>query len=350
MDAKPCILDLGCGTTKVPGAIGLDVIPLVGVDVVGDLAERPYAFADSSFDAVYLNDVIEHIPNTIKTMEEVYRVLKPNGRAFIRVVNWNSIYTAMDPTHLAAFTENSFDFFGKRIGRSYYSTARFDVIRVKRGYNLIAQRFCPNERLLYFFSHFLSNVLEDLHFELRAVKPEGAAVEVSTSAIPVVSLLRCPVALSEGKTGTLKLVHDCWLISEETGCKYPIANNVPVITRKEGQRWAKIPTDKLPVPPQYDFVTVEYKSIDSIAEDVEPFRPIEWPGEFWKEFFLTYASLAIGGICHQLKRVFWRLPLKILRLSWRGIKKMMAWMTQKRSEANTPSSIPEAAKDTSRAA
>ena len=46
------ILDLGCGRNKVPGAIGLDLFPVPGVDVVHDLEAFPYPFENNSFDEI----------------------------------------------------------------------------------------------------------------------------------------------------------------------------------------------------------------------------------------------------------------------------------------------------------
>ena len=164
------ILDLGCGMAKVNGAVGVDIVVLPGVDVIADLRKFPYPFADNSFDEVYMLDVIEHLPDTIRVMEEVYRIVRPNARVLIRVVNWNHRYTAMDPTHARAFTENTFDFFGKRVSRSYYTHARFSVERVDYIFDRRVQRWVHNRRLMKFLSDYLCNVLQGLNFELRVLK------------------------------------------------------------------------------------------------------------------------------------------------------------------------------------
>ena len=36
------ILDLGCGSVKVEGAVGLDNVGIPGVDIVHDLLDFPY--------------------------------------------------------------------------------------------------------------------------------------------------------------------------------------------------------------------------------------------------------------------------------------------------------------------
>ena len=42
-------------------------------------------FEDGEFDVVYSNGVIHHTPNTMKLVGEIYRVLKPGGKAIIMV-------------------------------------------------------------------------------------------------------------------------------------------------------------------------------------------------------------------------------------------------------------------------
>lgn len=54
-------------------------------------AER-MPFDDSEFDVVYSNGVIHHTPNTRQVVEEMYRVLKPGGRAIIMVYAENSLH------------------------------------------------------------------------------------------------------------------------------------------------------------------------------------------------------------------------------------------------------------------
>ena len=48
------------------------------------------SFTDNSFDYVYSHGVIHHTPNTEKALTEIYRVLKPRGKALIMVYHKNS--------------------------------------------------------------------------------------------------------------------------------------------------------------------------------------------------------------------------------------------------------------------
>jgi SAM-dependent methyltransferase len=43
------------------------------------------SYTDNSFDVVIGNHIMEHIPNDVKAMAEIYRVLKPEGRAILQV-------------------------------------------------------------------------------------------------------------------------------------------------------------------------------------------------------------------------------------------------------------------------
>ncbi len=43
------------------------------------------SYADNSFDLVIGNHIMEHIPNDVKAMAEIYRVLKPGSRALLQV-------------------------------------------------------------------------------------------------------------------------------------------------------------------------------------------------------------------------------------------------------------------------
>ncbi|MFA6570653.1 MAG: methyltransferase domain-containing protein [Bacteroidota bacterium] len=248
------ILDLGCGTVKVSNAIGVDKFPIKGVDILAELDKYPYPFANDTFDEIYLNDVIEHLPNTILTMEEIYRICRPNARVFIRVVNWNSHYTAMDPTHVKAFTENSFDFFGKNKVRSYYTFARFEVIKVDYQYNKDAEKCLRNRRLMKFLSNYLCNILEGLNFELRVDKKPTSNRLTSNKYSNIYDLIRCPNCLKiKGKRSQskLRLYKRTWLICESNKCgyKYPVYRGLPYLFFQEGEKWKKTLISKLPIPP-----------------------------------------------------------------------------------------------------
>lgn len=66
----------------------------------------------------------------------------------------------------------------------------------------------------------------------------------------LLEILRCPACVQE-KEGLLELVHETWLVCQESDCdrKYPIRDDIPVMLIDEGDKWVDTPVDELPVPP-----------------------------------------------------------------------------------------------------
>jgi SAM-dependent methyltransferase/glycosyltransferase involved in cell wall biosynthesis len=61
---------------------------LSGAFVHHDAEDLP--FADNTFDLVYCNGMLHHTPNTARVVDEIRRVLKPEGRAIVMVYAQNS--------------------------------------------------------------------------------------------------------------------------------------------------------------------------------------------------------------------------------------------------------------------
>jgi SAM-dependent methyltransferase len=127
------VLDVGCGNKKVPNAIGLDTCLLPGVDVVHDLNCFPYPFADDSIDEIHINHVLEHVPDVMATMEELWRICRGGAKLHIRVPHFTGILAWKDPTHRRSFTSESFGYFGEN-GYSFYTHARYQVVSVRLQY------------------------------------------------------------------------------------------------------------------------------------------------------------------------------------------------------------------------
>lgn len=126
-------IHLGCGKSKRPGYIGVDIAQLPEVDIVHDLNIFPYPFKDNEADDFLLENILEHLPNTITVMEELWRICKNGAKVEIWVPYYNSPGAHADPTHLRFFTENTFDYFTPD-GETwlsyynYYSRARFILL------------------------------------------------------------------------------------------------------------------------------------------------------------------------------------------------------------------------------
>ena len=105
------ILDIGCGRHKtIPQAIGIDV--LEGSDIVSS-GDELKEIKDNSVDIIISRHSLEHILDTVKTLREWARVLKPQGKIVIILPDHEFIDT-MDTRlsmnkHLHAFTRQSFN-------------------------------------------------------------------------------------------------------------------------------------------------------------------------------------------------------------------------------------------------
>lgn len=67
----------------------------------------------------------------------------------------------------------------------------------------------------------------------------------------LLKILACPVALktNPNKPGTLKLYKNSWLISNVSGCKYPIVDGIPILLIDVGKKYQNTKNTDLPVPP-----------------------------------------------------------------------------------------------------
>jgi SAM-dependent methyltransferase len=124
-------LNIGAGADLREGYINHDIAILPGIDIVWDLNMFPWPWDSASADEVILKDVLEHLTEFMPAMEELYRILKPGGKVFVKVPYWNSWSRHADPTHRRGFHELTFHFFDPDSPycneRHYYTTARFHI-------------------------------------------------------------------------------------------------------------------------------------------------------------------------------------------------------------------------------
>jgi len=176
-------LDFGCGRKKAPGAIGTDLRPLPGVDLVCDLAHFPYPFATDSADCILLNHVLEHLDDPVAVLTELWRIIRSGGKLHIRVPHFTGRYSWSDPTHRRAFSSGSFAYFGGN-HYDYYTQARFRVgalrlvyflepppRRIYRAWGVLVQSLL--NRHPTFFERYLAYLvggIDEIQVTLEAVK------------------------------------------------------------------------------------------------------------------------------------------------------------------------------------
>lgn len=95
MKDKTLVLELGPGKrpyipNKKEKVITIDLDKNSKPNIVFDLSKFPWPLKNNIFDKIYVSHVIEHLPDTVKTMEEIYRVAKNNALIIIKVPHFSS--------------------------------------------------------------------------------------------------------------------------------------------------------------------------------------------------------------------------------------------------------------------
>ncbi len=133
----PDLLELGCGSSKLAGAWGLDALPLPGVDQVHDLNRLPWPLPSNHFGWVRAMDVLEHLDDFVGAVRECHRVLRPGGRLTVQMPFAGSAAHLTDPTHRRGATSRTMDYFvqGAMYNEKYHYTEplfRLDGFRYVR--------------------------------------------------------------------------------------------------------------------------------------------------------------------------------------------------------------------------
>ncbi len=173
-------LDFGCGGRKLPGAIGMDILQLPGVDIVHDVNIRPWPIPDNTFDLTFGNHVLEHVTDILATLGELHRITKPGGHVLVQVPYFRCVDAFNDPTHEHFFATQTLDYCieGTKLSEYHYTPFLFhgagfwygwphpSKSPIKRAFKSYIQSHSK------FYDQYLSLVVptECLTWELRVIK------------------------------------------------------------------------------------------------------------------------------------------------------------------------------------
>ena len=106
-------LDVGCGTRKKEGYIGIDKTKYDGVDIVLDCRFNKLPYEDESIDEIRTSHFLEHLTfeEVLFMMNEFYRILKPNKQLDVIVPHGFSYSGMADLSHKTFWTEDTFGYF-----------------------------------------------------------------------------------------------------------------------------------------------------------------------------------------------------------------------------------------------
>ena len=118
------VLHMGCGETKIDGALNVDFVATAATDLVYDLSVTPWPTVwapDEYYDHIEAVDIIEHFVDCWSVIREMYRVARHGATMHIRTTHCRTEQSFNDPQHHHFFTLGSFDYFdpGTWRGRKY---------------------------------------------------------------------------------------------------------------------------------------------------------------------------------------------------------------------------------------
>ena len=189
-------LDLGCGSNP-KNPYGFD--ELYGVDIHPDveslggnfkhanLAVGGIPFDDSCFDAISAFDVLEHIPRQaidfqsgaiklpfIQLMNEIHRVLRPNGMLYAFTPAYPAGQSFQDPTHVNFITKDTHTYFcgDDAYAKRYGFVGEFEIVEVAWLYSTYAQTAKRNWKISIknWHKNYLKGGLTHLVWQLKAIK------------------------------------------------------------------------------------------------------------------------------------------------------------------------------------
>jgi hypothetical protein len=184
-------LNMGCGAHKIEGWVNVDMFPESNPDVVCDLEKTPWLWESDSVSEMRFIHSLEHMGGDPKVflniVKELYRVCKDGARIYIAVPHPRHDHFLDDPTHVRIITPEMMGLFSKKKNlawiREGYSNSPLalyiDVdFEVENARSMLAEPYrgmydrgeISNEDLAAAVRE-RNNILQDIQFELKVIKP-----------------------------------------------------------------------------------------------------------------------------------------------------------------------------------
>jgi hypothetical protein len=181
-------LNLGCGSSRIPGFIGVDKFGTP--DVKHNLEEFPWPWDDNSVEAVMMSHILEHLGQTTELyfgiIKELYRICVHNAEILIKVPHPRHNDFLIDPTHVRPVLPEGLKLFSKKFNqecinkRAANSTlglfldVDFDIVAVNYKFDpeweQALQQGDISQEELQKASVRYSNVIKESSIQLRVIK------------------------------------------------------------------------------------------------------------------------------------------------------------------------------------
>jgi len=120
-------LHFGCGNNYMLGWVNVDINSRIKTDKVFDFDKFPYPFKDNTFNEVYSDNVLEHLKEPVKVIEELHRICKNGAVMMIKVPYYNCSGNYNDPTHQYSYNRRAFINLVGHGDRSDLTDKKFDL-------------------------------------------------------------------------------------------------------------------------------------------------------------------------------------------------------------------------------
>lgn len=170
-DKQPLKINLGSGRSYLADYVNCDVVASVKADKYFDLNQFPYPFEDACASLILLDNVLEHLDDVIKVVEEAHRILIPGGVLEIKVPYGKTDWALQDPTHKHYFTEMSMEYFKPDFAFNFYTKARFNILEARLFGDSTTLRHRIRNALPFkgALKMFFWNIYDGIHFKMEKI-------------------------------------------------------------------------------------------------------------------------------------------------------------------------------------
>lgn len=163
-------LNFGCGKVIKPkkeGWINVDIQKAKEIDKSFDFDKFPYPFKDNEFDYVLADNVLEHLENPKKVVNELWRISKPNAIIEVIVPYYKSNGAYNDFGHKTYWNKRGIEVLIDYECYSY-KEIKFKIIENKL-VSVNLSKYIPYF-LKYYLDFIILNMYQTVNAKLKVIK------------------------------------------------------------------------------------------------------------------------------------------------------------------------------------